>query len=615
MKVRTAAALILAATLSASLAAAPIDGTFSYQGRLTNSGAPITGTADVRFSLWDDPSFGTQIGAQITVLNIAVANGLFDVDLDFGVTSFDGQTRWLRIDARSPAGSGGYTTLSPRQEILPAPYAIQTRGLFVDEDLNVGIGTTTPGATLHVAGPDAVLRVQDESQGIQAIVDGTGANVAPVNAPSPFRHLVNGSVSQQWLSYPNGGQYRSYDLGTGAQTSAFGTSQLGPYGFLAFNVEGGLSTVSLHADKDGDASAAASARLWLGSANGGNGGEIAIINDSNTQTISLLGGSSGNSGTLSLLDHSTRYAFFRVQRDGSTGGGGFLEIYRNDAGDPGFIVEGNYLGDESVNVHINGSASSVKFLTDQTGNFSAILPIDSISAEETGEEPGVASAVNVSATGLTSTIGTILSRTIDCPASGYCVVIGSCEATATHTTGTTTNAFFGVSDNNTALPTAQDIVLRYSANVPSGTFDVPVTVHGTFEVSPGVNTFYMLGQEFSGAVIAYDSQLTVMFFPTAYGTVTPTILARQADDAHTPVTRPMSPYDIRAEQADSVAFARAQRDAQEARYEQRIAALEDRMRRFEDEQTPRRVSPPSPDQINNAVLRRDAARSDPPSNP
>jgi hypothetical protein len=68
--------------------------------------------------------------------------------LDFGADAFDNSDRWLRIEVRCPAGSGSFTTLSPRQLIERTPYSIQTRGLFVDDFGSVGIGTTMPGISV-----------------------------------------------------------------------------------------------------------------------------------------------------------------------------------------------------------------------------------------------------------------------------------------------------------------------------------------------------------------------------------------------------------------------------------------------------------------------------------
>ena len=54
-------------------------GTFSYQGRLTDAGAPVTGAADLRFRLYDASAGGNQVGSQITDTNVTVTGGLFNV--------------------------------------------------------------------------------------------------------------------------------------------------------------------------------------------------------------------------------------------------------------------------------------------------------------------------------------------------------------------------------------------------------------------------------------------------------------------------------------------------------------------------------------------------------
>lgn len=44
--------------------------------------------------------------------------------LDFGLNVFTGSTRWVEIAVRCPAGSGSYVTLTLRQPLTPAPYAL-----------------------------------------------------------------------------------------------------------------------------------------------------------------------------------------------------------------------------------------------------------------------------------------------------------------------------------------------------------------------------------------------------------------------------------------------------------------------------------------------------------
>jgi hypothetical protein len=100
---------------------------FTYQGRLNKDGNPVGGTCDFQFSLWDALSGGTQIGSTITKYNVAVNNGFFTEQLDFGASAFNGDARWLQIAVRCPAGSGSYTTLSPRQPLTAAPYALYSK--------------------------------------------------------------------------------------------------------------------------------------------------------------------------------------------------------------------------------------------------------------------------------------------------------------------------------------------------------------------------------------------------------------------------------------------------------------------------------------------------------
>ncbi len=84
---------------------------FTYQGQISDSDGPVTGTCDIGFSLYDDPTAGNQVGSTITKTNTSVSYGLFTVDLDFGSNAFTGNPRWLEINV--DCGSGG-NLLSPR---------------------------------------------------------------------------------------------------------------------------------------------------------------------------------------------------------------------------------------------------------------------------------------------------------------------------------------------------------------------------------------------------------------------------------------------------------------------------------------------------------------------
>jgi hypothetical protein len=100
---------------------------FTYQGRLDTSGAPASGSYDLRFAIYDAASGGTAVAGPLTNSPVGVSNGFFTVTLDFGAGVFTGADRWLEIAVRTNGG-GAFTPLSPRQPLTPAPYAIYAAG-------------------------------------------------------------------------------------------------------------------------------------------------------------------------------------------------------------------------------------------------------------------------------------------------------------------------------------------------------------------------------------------------------------------------------------------------------------------------------------------------------
>lgn len=119
--------LISAATLAGSIVLAQFtlaQGTgFTYQGRLNDTSAPANGNYDLRLILYNADVGGSQVGPILTNSAVSVTGGLFNLRLDFGAGIFTGTNHFLEIAVRTN-GNGPFVTLSPRQPLSPAPYAI-----------------------------------------------------------------------------------------------------------------------------------------------------------------------------------------------------------------------------------------------------------------------------------------------------------------------------------------------------------------------------------------------------------------------------------------------------------------------------------------------------------
>ena len=141
----------------------PLDQTFTYQGQLRNAGQLVSGPVDLRITMWDSDTAGSQVGTANSFNAMQLTDGRFACGLNFGNAAFDGTNRWIQVEFRNPAGSGQYLALNPRDKITATPYALYAlngaNGVWV-YDTNqqsvsvmgkkVGIGTSNPTAALEV---------------------------------------------------------------------------------------------------------------------------------------------------------------------------------------------------------------------------------------------------------------------------------------------------------------------------------------------------------------------------------------------------------------------------------------------------------------------------------
>lgn len=187
---------------------------FTNQGELASNGGPGDGAHDMRFRLFDASTGGAQVGSTQCVDNVPVASGKFTTTIDFGQVFANTSARYLEIEVRADSGldcsnTNGYTLLTPRQAITPAPRAASANTAFslsapdgspanalvVDNDGRVGVGTSTPGHSLTIANAGPTIALQDTDSNGSA----GGTQVGYVS----YRDA--GNVERAWVGFGTAG--------------------------------------------------------------------------------------------------------------------------------------------------------------------------------------------------------------------------------------------------------------------------------------------------------------------------------------------------------------------------------------------------------------------------
>lgn len=352
--------------LAGAALAAPFGIGFTYQGQLVQNGVPLTGNATVQFQLFNMPAGGAAVSS-LEAFNVQVVDGLFTVeDIEFsqGVSVFDGNDVWLQVSVAT--GGGLPTPLTPRQRIAPTPYALQTRGLFVDSDLNVGVGTTKPISRLHVDGAVAVTGLSQMSFYHQTnpatpsiFVDGDyfgGSQISLREDDGTQRIQLRGDLAQVSLSEPNG------------QTRV--TLESGTTGGGTVSLRNAASTPTLLLDGDADS--------------GGDGAGVYVRNADGDNTVVITGGN-GQLGSGSVLVNDPNgvpaveaYAPFVAN-------GGWLRVY-DSSGDGTVLLRGGAASDGGTLQVQRAGGESVVIGAEQPSGPS---PAYQIGVYDSSDYPGV----------------------------------------------------------------------------------------------------------------------------------------------------------------------------------------------------------------------------------
>jgi hypothetical protein len=472
----------------------------SYQGRLLGvGGAPVPdGNYQLDLALYNVPS-GPDVALWTETHNaVPVAAGYFHVMLGSSTTldlPFD-VPYWLGI------AIGGGSELTPRVELASAPYSLNARsvadGAVTESKIPAGqvvksLNDLRDDVTL-VAGSNVTITPSGQSLTIAA----TG-----VGLTLPYSGAVSDPGTLLFISNTGDG---------GAGTFRVSNANNASPALQAVSTGSGPALVS-----DGITKIGGNIRA----------GELYVYPAGST-TAMIQGYTQGTGGRFQIHDEAAnQIALLTADNDGT---GAYLSVNRN-AASSGFIVDGNYLASGEPRVDVSGSARSATFEMGSAGNNSVRLPTDAIGAPEVLDEPGVGFRAATGSVTLDNTNKTILSRLLTAPAAGYAVVIGTVQAHASHANGTADALVFSVSNAAGSMTTGWTQNVYVNSGEPSNTYYIPTTVQGVFPVTAGSTTFYLIGREDNGTGVADNALLTVLYFPTAYGTVTAPPLAAGAGAA------------------------------------------------------------------------------------
>ncbi|MDW8325686.1 MAG: hypothetical protein RMK99_03885 [Anaerolineales bacterium] len=176
-----------------SLPQATVGSAFTYQGRLDDNGAPANGAYDFQFALFDAVTGGTQVGSTTTLNNVAVVNGIFTVQLDFGNPFWQQQT-YLEVRVRK-SGDPAFTTLTPRQPVSAAPVASALPGVYTNQAGQfVGLNRTNKITGNEVFGVNADFGPTGSTYGGMYI-----NTVSPQGRP--FYGYATGGLFRAWTTF------------------------------------------------------------------------------------------------------------------------------------------------------------------------------------------------------------------------------------------------------------------------------------------------------------------------------------------------------------------------------------------------------------------------------
>ncbi len=454
----------------------------TFQGKLTDtSGIALEdGIHSIRLAIYDSPTGGTLLwdaGAQ----NVTTVDGLFTYELGSNVSLpaslFTDTARFLGITV------GNDAELSPRIPFRSVPYAIESSHSAKSDSALVAQTATSASqadsATFAQISEVALSATVSEFADSATSADSAdvATNAHALEGMSPLFYLDWNNLTNVPAGFADGiDNGATVSAGTGLQLVAG-----------VFSIQPGGVTETLIADN-----AVTAAKIAADAV-----GSSEVQNNSLT-SVDLAANSVGSSeiinGSVSNVDIAANSI-------------GAVQIIAN-------TIDSNKIADSSIS---GADIAPNSIGAEQIKN-------NSFSSADILDEPGVA---QISAAWFLTTpsLTTIASHTINCPGNGFVMALANFEMKVDHVAGTASQAIVGLSNASSSLPSDQNKNEDIPGTANSGTYTSIVSLQRIFTVSAGANTFYVLGRKTTSASptwSTFDVTFSLVYYPTAYGTVSAT---------------------------------------------------------------------------------------------